>query len=84
MEGPSPNPQKPTQANGQNDELTRFASSGDDERLDLEFDLDAEQARSRRGPLGILGEYLLLDRLGAGGMGEVFRAEHRTMNRQLH
>jgi hypothetical protein len=30
-----------------------------------------------------LGEYLLLERIGSGGMGEVFRAEHRTMNRHV-
>ncbi len=29
----------------------------------------------------VLGDYLLLGRIGAGGMGEVFRAEHRHMKR---
>src|SRR5689334_18705059 len=29
----------------------------------------------------ILGEYTLLDRIGAGGMGQVFKAEHRRMKR---
>jgi serine/threonine protein kinase len=29
----------------------------------------------------MLGEYVVLDRIGAGGMGEVFRARHRTMER---
>ncbi|HIQ20257.1 MAG TPA: serine/threonine protein kinase [Planctomycetes bacterium] len=29
----------------------------------------------------VLGEYTLLDRIGSGGMGEVFRARHRTMER---
>ncbi len=66
------------------DELTRFAglTPSEDESLDLDFDEEPAQARTG-GPLGILGEYLLLERIGAGGMGEVFRAEHRTMNRQV-
>src|SRR5262245_37086070 len=29
----------------------------------------------------LLGPYLLLDRLGGGGMGEVFKARHRLMER---
>ncbi|HWA98762.1 MAG TPA: protein kinase, partial [Pirellulales bacterium] len=29
----------------------------------------------------LLGNYLVLDRLGAGGMGQVFRARHRKMDR---
>jgi hypothetical protein len=36
--------------------------------------------RGRAGEL-ILGNYVLLDRLGRGGMGQVFRAWHRTMDR---
>src|SRR5689334_10207546 len=28
-----------------------------------------------------LGSYVLLDRIGAGGMGQVFRAQHRRMKR---
>lgn len=31
----------------------------------------------------LLGDYILIDRLGAGGMGEVFRAIHRVMRREV-
>lgn len=33
--------------------------------------------------LPILGEYLIEQRIGAGGMGQVFRARHRTMDRAV-
>ena len=36
--------------------------------------------KNRGGEL-FLGQYVLLDRLGEGGMGEVFRAKHRRMDR---
>jgi len=31
----------------------------------------------------ILGDYIILDELGAGGMGQVFRAQHRRMKRTV-
>lgn len=31
----------------------------------------------------VLGEYQILERIGAGGMGQVFRAKHRTMDREV-
>lgn len=67
------------------DELTRFVGADhvSDDAMELEFDEADSSTERGHGPLGILGEYLLLERIGAGGMGEVFRAEHRTMNRQV-
>src|SRR5947208_2256194 len=29
----------------------------------------------------VMGEYVVLDRIGAGGMGQVFKAQHRRMKR---
>jgi len=41
----------------------------------------ANQLLSGRGPELIMGPYLLLDRLGEGGNGQVFKARHQTMQR---
>jgi serine/threonine protein kinase len=35
------------------------------------------------GPPLVLGNYVLLDRIGAGGMGQVFKARHRRMEREV-
>ncbi|VTR96770.1 bifunctional serine/threonine-protein kinase/formylglycine-generating enzyme family protein [Tuwongella immobilis] len=43
------------------------------------FQLDAILAE--RGKYLVLDQYVLLDRLGAGGMGEVFKARHRRLGR---
>ncbi len=64
------------------DDVTRMSSI--DHVDDGEFIInESTNQDATSGPIGLLGEYLLLDRIGAGGMGEVFRAEHRTMNRQV-
>ena len=41
----------------------------------------AQQAYARRGKSLILGNYLILDKIGQGGMGMVLKARHRRMDR---
>jgi serine/threonine protein kinase len=41
----------------------------------------ATQIVGGKGKVLVLGDYLLLDKIGAGGMGQVFRARHRHMER---
>jgi WD40 repeat protein/serine/threonine protein kinase len=44
-------------------------------------DFQAERLLAGKAHTLTLGRYVLLDRIGAGGMGQVYRARHRTMNR---
>src|SRR5262245_44006851 len=41
----------------------------------------AELLLAGRGQELVLGQYVLIDRLGAGGMGQVFKARHRRLGR---
>src|SRR5277367_5753509 len=41
----------------------------------------AQQFAQGRAKALVLGNYTLLDKIGAGGMGQVFKAEHRRMKR---
>lgn len=41
----------------------------------------AEEIYRGKGKSLVLGNYVLIEKLGAGGMGEVFKARHRVMNR---
>lgn len=41
----------------------------------------AEEAYKGKAASLVLGNYVLIERIGAGGMGQVFRARHRRMNR---
>jgi len=43
----------------------------------------AEEAFKGRARRLVLGNYVLLDRIGAGGMGQVFKARHRRMEREV-
>jgi len=43
----------------------------------------AEEAARGRAERLVLGNYLLLERIGAGGMGQVFKARHRRMDREV-
>ncbi len=50
---------------------------------DHEFELSGDQHAADVAAIGLLGDYLLLKQIGAGGMGRVYEAEHRTMNRHV-
>src|SRR5688572_12780764 len=41
----------------------------------------AQQLLGATSGVVVLGNYVLLDKIGAGGMGQVFKAEHRKMRR---
>jgi serine/threonine-protein kinase len=43
----------------------------------------ADEFLAGRGAELVLGDYVLLDRIGAGGMGQVFKAQHRRMDRTV-
>jgi serine/threonine protein kinase/formylglycine-generating enzyme required for sulfatase activity len=43
----------------------------------------AEELYKGKGKSLVLGNYMILDRIGAGGMGQVFKAEHRRMKRTV-
>ncbi len=41
----------------------------------------ADQVLQGKGKLLVLGNYVLLEKIGAGGMGQVFKAQHRRIHR---
>jgi serine/threonine protein kinase/actin-like ATPase involved in cell morphogenesis len=69
------------------DDATHFVSDDSDSEFESDdFDLEineSAEATANADLVGVVGEYLLLEQIGAGGMGKVFRAEHRTMNREV-
>lgn len=52
--------------------------SDDDSEFDVDVDLPKAVKRIRD-----LGDYEIVSRIGAGGMGQVFRARHKTMDREV-
>jgi serine/threonine protein kinase/Leucine-rich repeat (LRR) protein len=46
-------------------------------------EFQAEELLSGRNTPLVLGDYVLIDKIGAGGMGQVFKAEHRVMKRRV-
>ncbi len=66
------------------DDATRFSPRDQTDDCDTgEFELCDHPSAGGVGPVGVLGEYLLFEQIGVGGMGRVYRAEHRTMNRHV-
>jgi serine/threonine protein kinase len=50
---------------------------------ELEISADFVSPAPAETQMPMLGDYLLIEKIGAGGMGEVFRAEHHIMHRQV-
>ena len=75
---------RPSPGRAEFEDATRFsASDAADDAGEHDFDVTEEAHSGSACPLGVLGEYLLLEQIGTGGMGKVYRAEHRTMNRHV-
>ncbi len=66
-------------------DVTRCVNGSEQQdALATQFEIDEDLHQPTRiGPNGIIGEYVLQECIGVGGMGEVYRAEHRTMKRQV-
>ena len=85
---PARNPNSPAVTRAFSLDTTRSsqdaASSENSEELDFEVSSEALAKNSEtKAKNPIFGEYVILDRIGAGGMGQVYRARHRTMDREV-
>ena len=68
----------PSQRSDSAEDLSRSLVAN---RLVTEYQLDAIQSDAPH-PL-VVGDYVVLEKIGAGGMGVVFKAEHRRMKRKV-
>lgn len=83
---PSPNdPKKPVpHAVTRQFSLDASGESGKDSGEERDFELTPLVRDPSAPPIEIvLGEYLILEKIGSGGMGQVYRAKHRTMDREV-
>lgn len=82
-------PSNPSERNDSRPGATRAFSLHESDDSSFEVDANHQEAdvasrvldHDKQTSLPILGEYLIEERIGAGGMGQVFRARHRTMDR---
>lgn len=61
------------------DGLASPSAEGEVPELEMAWDAGSDS----KIPFPTLGDYLIIERLGAGGMGQVYRARHRTMDRDV-
>ena len=85
MTDPSENNPKPKPPHGDATRIHPWGDSGSSTSdSETDFELHALVAQEDLPILqAVLGEYIIGERIGMGGMGQVFRATHRTMQRQV-
>lgn len=64
--------------------LSAPGERGDDSKEEMDFELSPPAGSSADAQRQTqLGEYVILEKIGEGGMGQVYRARHRTMDREV-